>query len=282
MQPLGEILKVARIARQGPAVSLPPAAPPCSVCHGAGYLRYDVAVDDPRFGELVPCECTRRDLEQRRLARLIEKSNLGSLRASTFESFVAKVRDGVPPRHSPDAALRAALAFAQGTAPQPWLVLWGPFGTGKTHLAAAIANHRLANRAPAIFIVVPDLLDHLRSTFSPQSDVTYDELFEQVRNTPLLVLDDLGSQTSTPWAQEKLYQLFNHRYNKALDTVVTTNLSPDELEPRLRSRLGDPRLSLMVEVRDFDKRLGVVRADAPAGPRPRRPATSRRRDDVRA
>ena len=57
----------------------------------------------------------------------------------------------------------------------------------------------------------------------PASATTFDERFDQVRNAPLLVLDDLGSQSNTPWAQEKLYQIFNHRYNAKLPTVITTN-----------------------------------------------------------
>ena len=74
------------------------------------------------------------------------------------------------------------------------------------------------------------------------ANITYDSLFEQLRTTPLLILDDLGTQSSTPWAQEKLFQLLNHRYNARLATVITTNQRLDEMEPRLRSRLLDPSL----------------------------------------
>ncbi len=56
-------------------------------------------------------------------------------------------------------------------------------------------------------MVVPDLLDHLRATFSPSSTVSLDRRFEEVRTTPLLILDDLGTQSATPWAREKLYQI---------------------------------------------------------------------------
>ena len=93
-----------------------------------------------------------------------------------------------------------------------------------------------------MFVVVPDLLDHLRSTFSPSSTVSYDRRFEEVRNAPLLVLDDLGSQAMTPWVKEKLYQLFNHRYNVSLPTVITSADPAEEIDPRLRSRLEDRRL----------------------------------------
>jgi DNA replication protein DnaC len=93
--------------------------------------------------------------------------------------------------------------------------------------------------------VVPEFLDHLRSTFIPESRVSYDQVFESVKNTPLLVLDDFGEQTATPWAQEKLYQVINYRYNARLPTVITTCSSLDEFESRISSRLQDPRLSLV-------------------------------------
>jgi len=88
-----------------------------------------------------------------------------------------------------------------------------------SHLAAAIANHRVARGHPALFVVVPDLLDHLRATFNPQSTVTFDQRFEEVRRAPLIVLDDLGTESATPWAREKLYQIFDYRYNARLPTV---------------------------------------------------------------
>ena len=146
------------------------------------------------------------------------------------------------------AAYQSALQFARE--PQDWLVLTGPVGAGKTHLAAAIANYQVQQGNPVSFLVVPDLLDHLRSTFAPESQVTYDELFDKMRNAPLLILDDLGTQSTTPWAQEKLFQLLNHRYNGRLPTVITTSLKPVRLHPnipgagvpvrRSQSEPGDP------------------------------------------
>jgi DNA replication protein DnaC len=65
----------------------------------------------------------------------------------------------------------------------------------------------------------------------------------------VLVLDDMGTQSGTAWAQEKLFQILNHRYNAQLATVVTTNLGIDRLDERLRMRLTDPELARVITSR---------------------------------
>ncbi|MGV2438022.1 MAG UNVERIFIED_CONTAM: ATP-binding protein [Anaerolineae bacterium] len=62
----------------------------------------------------------------------------------------------------------------------------------RTHLAAAIGNTRLDHGDVVLFLTAPDLLDHLRSTFGEQAGESYDALFERIRTTHLLILDDLG------------------------------------------------------------------------------------------
>ncbi|TET75875.1 MAG: AAA family ATPase [Dehalococcoidia bacterium] len=218
----------------------------CPLCKGRGWLRFDVPFGHPDFGRLVPCQCTEKEFEQEHLARLERYSNLGPLTRLTFDKLLPRGRSSDPQNQERFAhCLEVARNFAQE--PMGWLVLSGPSGCGKTHLAAAIANHRVQERHPPFFMPVPDLLDHLRSTFSPNSDVAYDELFERVRNTPLLVLDDLGSHSSTPWAEEKLFQILNHRFNAELPTVVTiTNL--EELDDRLAAKLSDPVIAQQCEL----------------------------------
>ncbi|GCE24186.1 hypothetical protein KDK_79860 [Dictyobacter kobayashii] len=68
-----------------------------------------------------------------------------------------------------------------------------------------------------------------------------------MRETRLLVLDDLGTEQNSPWANEKLFQLLNYRYNAHLPTVITTNLiGLAGIEPRIRSRMNDRRLVRIV------------------------------------
>jgi DNA replication protein DnaC len=171
-----------------------------------------------------------------------ELSSLGLMNNRTFASFDPRTNEGLQPQDlkSLDKALRGARQFAEN--PQGWLVFTGPFGCGKTHLAAAIANYRADLGNPPLFVVVPDLLDHLRATFAPTSNVSLDRRFEEVRTTTLLILDDLGTQSMTPWVREKLYQLFNYRYNAELPTVITTADAVNEMDPRLLSRMLDRRI----------------------------------------
>lgn len=215
--------------------------PTCPVCGGVGFVTADVPVEHPDFGKAIPCVCRQQTHTERQLSRLQAVSHVGAMTYLTFESFIPE-----PAHLSPDKAYNLRRAFETCTYfaedPEGWLLLTGTYGCGKTHLAAAIANARLAKGQPAVFMVVPDLLDHLRATFMPQSDTNYDELFDQLRTTPLLILDDLGTQSSTAWAQEKLFQLLNYRYNARLATVITTNQRLDEIDPRVRSRLQDPSL----------------------------------------
>ena len=128
----------------------------------------------------------------------------------------------------------------------------------------------------AVFIVVPEFIDHLRSAFSPESRVSYDQLFEKVKTAPFLVLDDFGEQTTTPWAQEKLYQVINYRYNARLATVITTTRLLDEMDSRIRSRLLDPKISMTFSLQVPDYRSDP--ACRPARKPAYRPANRRGRN----
>lgn len=232
---------------------------PCPICGGAGFLRRDVPVDHPDFGRAVPCDCKIRETQQASLDDLRKSSGLAPLSQMTFETFRP---DGIglnpDKRKNLREAFETARRFAQDA--RGWLLLKGGYGSGKTHLAAGIANDRLARGDPVLFVVVPDLLDHLRATFAPTSRATYDDRFEALRSTPFLILDDLGAQSTTAWAQEKLFQLLNHRYNAQLATVITMNRELEEVEPRLRSRLGDATLCTIVTILAPDFRQGGIDA----------------------
>ena len=220
----------------------------CDVCAGRGLFTPNVPAGHPDFGRVLTCRCQGDRLTAERSARLLRYSNVGHLARFTFDTLDPRGRaDDPESRGLFNEAYHTALEYAED--PVGWLVLAGPSGAGKTHLAAAIANRCIDSGHVVFFVHVPDLLDHLRATFAPTSEISYSDLFEQVRTTPLLIMDGLGSHSSTPWAQEKLHQIVNHRHNAELPTVLTTSTDIAELDPYLKSRFEAPDLSRIVAVR---------------------------------
>ena len=185
--------------------------------------------------------------------RLFLLSHLDELKELTFENFQPRGRIGLGELQARSLEFAFNTARQYATSLKGWLLLQGGYGSGKTHLAAAIANFAVGMGVPTIFLTVPDLLDLLRYTFDAE-DVTFEERFEQVRSPALLVLDDFGTQSATAWAQEKLFQIINYRYINKLPLVVTTNMPLDDLEARIRSRLADPELVSTVRIMAPDYR----------------------------
>ena len=223
----------------------------CPRCGGAGFLRYDVPYGDPNFGKLRECpDC--QTVAGRRVRAMQAMSSLrGKLLGFSFKNFT--------PVQGAKQAFVEAQDFARN--PQGWLVILGPNGNGKTHLAAAIANHLSQRNIAVVFLNVPDLLDYLRNAFAPRhewddSNLSFEERFEAIKGAPVLVLDDFGAESETPWANEKLYQILNYRTDLALPTVITGNLKLSDVEGRLRSRLGNRLLGKVVQNIAPDYRRG--------------------------
>lgn len=213
----------------------------CPLCGGVGFVIYDLPRDHPMAGRAQPCQCRQEALREQQQQQLVKMSHIGHLARLTFDSFLP---EGMGLNADQSRSLlrtyELCLDFAQN--PKGWVFLVGGYGCGKTHLAAAIANRCLQNGQQVLFVNTPDLLDHLRGAFRPNSEVGYETRFEQVRTAPILILDDFGAQQQSEWAQEKLYQLFNYRYVSRLPTVITSNADLEQCEPRIRSRLSDDSL----------------------------------------
>ena len=252
----------------GGGVALPesePAAELCPQCNGSGWVARRVHIGHPEFGQAIPCTCQKTQDSDTRAAALRRYSNLGALsRISFANTNLEGPLPDAPSQQMFSQGATVAARFAED--PQGWLVLTGPSGSGKTHLAVAIANRCIERSQTTFFIVAADLLDHLRSSYSPENPVSYDELFEQVRNVPVLVLDDLSTASATPWAQEKLFQVVNHRYNNSLPTVITVRGPLQRLDDSLRTRLESAEgTATVVQLGNFNSRLvlgiGEVRAE---------------------
>ena len=223
----------------------------CELCQGRGWISPNVPVGSPEFGAIAPCQCQESRIESERYDRLLKYSNLGRLTRFKFENLERHGLSGSEASKTQFLkAYEAARSYAES--PKGWLTFVGPNGSGKTHLAVAIANYCIENDQVVFFSHAPDLLDHLRSSFGPASEISYSDLFEQVRTVPILILDGLGSHSATPWAEEKLRQILNHRYNAELPTVVTTASPIHEIDPYIAARLTAQGLGEVVELGDLD------------------------------
>lgn len=224
-----------------------PGDPNCPICGGIGYLRRDLPIDHPDFGKIIPCTCRAEEITQSARARLFRMSSLDALRGLRFENFQKRGRLGLGELQadSLERAYNQARIFADTR--QGWLLISGRYGCGKTHLAAAIANAAIESGVPTLFLTVPDLLDWLRYAYSGV-DMSFEERFEEIREIELLILDDFGTQNATAWAQEKIFQILNHRYVNKRSTVITSNTPIEDFEGRIRSRVQDPNLVTVVKI----------------------------------
>jgi len=229
---------------------------PCPICGGIGFVRRDLPIDHPQFGQLEICVCRKEEAQKTKFIRLYNLSNIDAFKQMTFSTFKVGGRGG---KNDVNGTLEVAFKTAQNFAQNlnGWLLLMGNYGCGKTHLAAAIANTVVTSGVPTLFLTVPDLLDWLRSTFA-NKEATYEDRFDEIRNIHLLVLDDLGTQNTTPWAREKLYQIINFRYIKQLPTVLTTNLNLNEIDDRISSRLQDKNLVTKIFITSPDYRNPLI------------------------
>jgi DNA replication protein DnaC len=126
------------------------------------------------------------------------------------------------------------------------LLMIGPVGCGKTHLAIAVLQKIIDKGYSGLYYNSPNLLRDIRATFDQGSELTENDLLEEVTSTDLLVFDDVGAENSTQFVLDRFYLVINERYEAGKPIVVTTNLDHEALENRLGERIVS-RLTEMCE-----------------------------------
>ncbi len=153
----------------------------------------------------------------------------------TFETFETKGNSSLI------EALNFARALAEGTEGIRWLTLIGKVDRGKTHLAVAICRRCLERGVAARYTFVPLLLKELRDGFELEGENSYRLMMNFICNVGLLVLDDLGVEKDSPWAQEQIQTIVHYRGINGLPLVVTSNKPLEEMpinpKHRIASRL---------------------------------------------
>lgn len=208
----------------------------CDACRDSGYvhpMRADGRVD---YATVVPCACQADKIKNERDNRYRQFCHLpAASERMTFDNFKANGNKTL------QSAVKYAEDLSQGSEEIKWLTLIGTTGCGKTHLAVAICRKWLADGKVARYGFVPILLKELKDGFELTGEYSYRQRFDALCNIPLLVLDDLGAEKATEWAQEQLQTIIHYRGFNGLPLVVTTNRPLDDLKGddlgRIASRL---------------------------------------------
>lgn len=198
------------------------------------FLRRSIEQNEKEAKEMILKE------RQEKISHLTKSSNIPKrYRNATFESF--------NPKDNP-RALEKAKNFADNFPRNKGLLLTGPVGTGKTHLACAIANALLNKLYSVYFGNVVDIMSFIRGTYSRDSSLTEEEAVNiMTKEVDLFIIDDLGKENNTEYTLSMLYQLINRVYENEKPIIITTNFNSIELARKLGER-GQAIVSRITEM----------------------------------
>lgn len=199
---------------------------------------YERETADREAYEKAKREAERAEKMQERVREIIGASGMHA-------RFLRRTFDSFQPTQENHRALAACKKYADNfRSKQPeynedpgrnGLFITGPKGTGKTHLAAAIANQLMQEGTAVVCMTMIDLLDRIKQTFEQHQKWGASEstVLNTYKEVPLLIIDDMGKEPATEWAVSKIYAIINARYEAYLPTIITTNYSDSELVRRL-------------------------------------------------
>jgi len=172
------------------------------------------------------------------LRRRLEKARIPKRFANkTLESFNVKGIGGIQRKMLVNTAKAYISKFTFKAEYPQGLLMRGQVGCGKSHLAVAILREVILKGHTGLYYNSPDLLRDIRATFDERSEVTEDDLIEEVTTTDLLVFDDVGAEKLSDFVLDRFYLIINERYEGCKPVIITTNLELDPLENRLGKRI---------------------------------------------
>jgi len=218
----------------------------CAVCRGTGWKL--VARKDGTPGSVaVACECGMEEragvvMERARITKRYEHCD--------FESYATDLADGKTWTSEHEQSLKQAKLLMQGfvreyPATEKGLLLMGPSGVGKTHLAVAGLKELIRRGHGGLFCDYRELLKEIQASYNPASESTEMGVLEPVRTAEILVLDDLGASKPSAWVLDIIGLVLNARYNERRMTILTTNYIDETASPVEGARLpGGQRVAV--------------------------------------
>jgi DNA replication protein DnaC len=201
----------------------------CPLCRGTGWKLVPRS-DGTRGNVAVACDCGMEE----RATRVMERAHVPKrYEHCDFESYVTDLVDGKTWTTQHSQSLRNAKLLAQafvreypGSA-EKGLLLMGPSGVGKTHLAVASLKELIRAGHAGLFCDYRELLKEIQASYNPASESTEMSILEPIRTVEVLVLDDLGASKPSAWVLDIIGLVLNARYNERRVTILTTNYFDD-------------------------------------------------------
>lgn len=200
------------------------------------------ACGDTGFDGGIMCACYKKLLRSLAYAQIGKRYPLD---LCSFESFrldyypeEADSRTGVSPRRRMAEIFEFCMHYAEDFGPRSEsLFLCGATGLGKTHLSLAIAREAIAKDFAVIYGSTQNLLNDLEAEHFGRRSTENGATQELLLTCDLLILDDLGAEFSTSFTVAALYNIINSRINAGLPVIISTNLTPAELEAKYTQRI---------------------------------------------
>jgi DNA replication protein DnaC len=236
----------------------------CPLCDGTGWKTLAAGAER----RVTRCDCTLRTRAARLVARARIPKRYEHCELSNFEF------DG-PHRSLAPARLAACKFVEEYPLDNTGLLLIGPIGVGKTHLAVGIIKEMIASKGIAcLFYDYRELLKQIQNSYNSSVQVTELEVLRPVFETEVLVLDELGAVKPTEWVWDTVSLILNTRYNNNRTTIITTNFDDkpagavagpraasreetlgDRIGERMRSRLHEMCRIVRLDGEDFRQKF---------------------------
>src|ERR1700736_5040059 len=211
----------------------------CTLCRGTGWKLVPRA-DGLRGSVAVACDCGMEG----RAARVMERVHIPKrYEHCDFESYVPDLADGKTWTAQNCQSMKQAKLLTQGFvrdypgSAEKGLLLMGPSGVGKTHLAVAALKELIRRGHAGLFCDYRELLKEIQASYNPASESTEMRILEPIRNVEILVLDDLGASKPSDWVRDIVGIVLNARYNERRVTILTTNYFDEVANPEPAPRL---------------------------------------------
>jgi DNA replication protein DnaC len=205
--------------------------------------------------QILKSEQKLREIQQNIIKELYKSSMMGTrFLESTFDNCIK--------RPGTEKVISAATEYLKDWEHKKLtgegILIFGGTGSGKTHIAAAIANEVIHKCSTVVFVNVPDLLENMKISFKTGST---EDIIKSLEESDLLILDDAGAEKWSEWVESTLYKIINNRYNNRKPLIITTNCNISELREKIgfRSWSRIQEICLIVENTATDYRRDIAK-----------------------